>query len=46
MEMALVSSTIANDGIMMKPYIVKEVVNNKGITIDKKDPESLGRNYK
>lgn len=42
MEMALVSSTIANDGIMMKPYIVKEVVNNKGITIDKKDPESLG----
>ncbi|BDR68240.1 beta-lactamase [Clostridium tetani] len=42
MEMALVSSTIANDGVMMKPYIVKEIVNKKGIAIDKKKPEALG----
>lgn len=43
MEMALVSSTIANNGVMMKPYIVKEVVNKKGEVIDKKDPQSMGQ---
>lgn len=43
MEMALVSSTIANNGVMMKPYIVKEVVNKKGKVIEKKDTQSMGQ---
>lgn len=31
-------STIVNDGIMMKPMIVKEVIDSKGNTIEKKEP--------
>lgn len=42
MQMALVSSTIANEGVMMKPYIVKEIVNNKGVVINKKEPQAIG----
>lgn len=30
MQMALVASTIANNGIMMEPYLVDKVTNNKG----------------
>lgn len=30
MQMALVASTIANDGVMMEPYLVQEVLTTKG----------------
>lgn len=43
MEMALVASAVANDGIMMKPTLVKEVVNSKGETVREIKPEELGR---
>lgn len=42
MQMALVASTIANDGIMMRPYLVDEVISPKGETIRKIDPQSDG----
>lgn len=40
-QMALVASTIANDGTMMEPKIVKEVVNPEGKTIRKISPETI-----
>ena len=42
MEMALVAATVANDGVMMKPYLVKEVLNSKGQLIRTIPPESNG----
>jgi penicillin-binding protein A len=33
MQMALVASTIANDGVMMEPYLVKEVTKSDGTII-------------
>ncbi|PIH04372.1 peptidoglycan D,D-transpeptidase FtsI family protein [Clostridium combesii] len=42
MEMALVGATVANDGVMMKPYLVKEVLNSKGELIRTIPPESNG----
>ncbi len=35
-HMALVASTFANDGIMPKPYIVKEIQNPKGRVLERK----------
>lgn len=41
MAMALVTSAIANNGVMMKPYIVKEVKNPYGFKINEAKPEKL-----
>jgi peptidoglycan glycosyltransferase len=41
MHMALVASTIANNGVMMRPYIVKEVRDRYGITIATTKPKIL-----
>jgi peptidoglycan glycosyltransferase len=41
MEMALVASTIANDGIMMEPMLVKEILNSKGKSLEKLEPKRL-----
>lgn len=41
LHMALVTSAIANNGVMMKPYIVKEIKDKSGNTIDKAKPEEL-----
>jgi penicillin-binding protein A len=43
MQMALVASTIANDGTMMKPFIVKQVMDNKGKAVKNIEPESNGQ---
>jgi peptidoglycan glycosyltransferase len=40
---AMITAAIANDGIMMKPYVVDHVVNAEGATVKKYSPESLGR---
>lgn len=40
-EMALVAATIANDGVMMKPYLVKQVTNSKGDSIKSINPEKI-----
>lgn len=41
MEMALVASTIANDGTMMKPCLVKEVQSSKGEVLQTIKPEPI-----
>lgn len=41
MQMALVASTIANDGVMMKPFVVKDVVDSKGKSIKKTESKTL-----
>jgi penicillin-binding protein A len=41
-EMALVASTVANDGVMMKPYLVSQVLDNKGKPVKNIQPESNG----
>ena len=42
MEMALVASTVANDGIMMEPMLVKEILISKGKSLKKIAPKQLG----
>jgi peptidoglycan glycosyltransferase len=41
MEMALVASTVANDGVMMRPYIVSQVVKSNGETVKTISPASI-----
>jgi peptidoglycan glycosyltransferase len=43
MQMALVTSTIANNGVMMKPILVKDVLNSKGERIQKTKSSVLGQ---
>lgn len=43
MEMALVTATIANNGVMMKPHIVNEVLNSKGVSLKNISPEAIGQ---
>lgn len=43
MEMALVASTVADNGVMMKPYLVSQVVSSKGSVKKDTKPESLGQ---
>ena len=42
MEMALVASTVANNGIMMQPMLVKEILSSKGKSLEKIEPKELG----
>ncbi|KZL93283.1 peptidoglycan D,D-transpeptidase FtsI family protein [Clostridium magnum] len=43
LQMAMVTSTIANDGVMMKPHLVNEVLTSKGSSVKSIVPESLGQ---
>lgn len=43
MEMAIIASTIANNGVMMKPVLVKEVLKDKEKIIRRIMPESIGQ---
>jgi peptidoglycan glycosyltransferase len=43
LQMAMVSATIANGGLVMRPYVVERVVSPDGSTVTKTKPESLGR---
>jgi len=42
MEMALVVSAVANNGIMMEPMLVKEILSSKGKSLEKLQPKQLG----
>lgn len=42
-EMALVTAAIANNGSMMKPTLVKEVISSKGESIKTINAESIGQ---
>ena len=41
-HMALITAAIANGGTLMKPYLVSEIVNYKGVSIDKNLPSKYG----
>ncbi len=43
LQMALMVSTIANEGVMKKPYLVQKVVNSSGISVINGKSENLGR---
>lgn len=41
-HMALITAAIANGGTLMKPYLVNEIANYKGVSIDKNLPSKYG----
>ena len=43
LQMAEVTSTIANDGVMMKPHLVNEILTSKGQSVKAIEPEALGQ---
>lgn len=43
MHMALITSAIANNGVLMKPYLIDKVVNTSGDVVSSNDPESYKR---
>lgn len=43
MHMALITSAIANGGILMKPYLIDQVVNNDGEEVSKTEPSAYKR---
>jgi peptidoglycan glycosyltransferase len=43
MEMAMVVSTVANDGKLMEPMLVNEILSSKGTSIEKMQPKQLGQ---
>ena len=42
-HMALIASAIANNGTLMKPYLIDSVTNYTGTIIDKNTPEEYGK---
>lgn len=42
MQMAMIASTIANNGVMMQPYLVSNVLNSKGAVVKTTEPEAAG----
>lgn len=43
LQLITIYSTIANDGVMMRPYVVQRVVAKDGTVLDEQHPEELGR---
>ncbi|WP_039656556.1 peptidoglycan D,D-transpeptidase FtsI family protein [Clostridium tyrobutyricum] len=43
LQMAVVTSTIANDGVMMKPHLVTSVITSSGKLVKTISPESAGQ---
>ena len=43
LQMAMVAATIANGGVVMKPYVVEKVVAPDGSEVTKTKPDALGR---
>ncbi|HET8529061.1 MAG TPA: penicillin-binding protein 2 [Gaiellaceae bacterium] len=46
LQMAMVASTVANDGVVPKPYVVQKIVGPDGSTIRDTKPANLGRAIK
>ncbi|MDR2196556.1 MAG: FtsW/RodA/SpoVE family cell cycle protein [Coriobacteriales bacterium] len=42
LEMALVGAAVANEGVIMKPYLVERVVSAEGLTVSTTLPERFG----
>ncbi len=45
-QMAMLVATIANDGVLMRPYVVDRIVAPDGTIISRTKPEELGRAVK
>jgi peptidoglycan glycosyltransferase len=43
LQMAMISATIANGGVVMRPYVVEKVVAPDGSTVVRTKPDPLGR---
>lgn len=43
MHMALITSSIANGGVLMKPYLIDKVQNHAGDEVDTTEPEAYKR---
>jgi penicillin-binding protein A len=43
LQMAMVAAAIANDGVVMQPYLVDEMFDADGDTVAETQPEELGR---
>lgn len=43
MQMALMTSAVANNGVMQKPYLVSKVTNSLGITVESTRPQIMER---
>jgi peptidoglycan glycosyltransferase len=41
LQMAMIAAGIANDGTVMKPYLVNKITDAKGDTLDEADPEEF-----
>jgi penicillin-binding protein A len=46
LQMAMVASGIANNGVVMRPYVVARITDKNGKTIEKRRPQELGRAIK
>ena len=46
LQMAMVAATVANDGVVPRPYIVQKITGPDGSTIKKTSPRTLGRAIK
>ncbi|MEA2519623.1 MAG: penicillin-binding protein, partial [Chloroflexota bacterium] len=46
LQMAMVAAGVANNGVVMRPYVVGKVVDSKGKTVTTTHPQSLGRAIK
>lgn len=42
LQMAMVASTIANDGVLLRPHLVSEVIDSDGSMVDRIGPKVLG----
>jgi peptidoglycan glycosyltransferase len=42
-QMAIVVAAIANDGVVMRPYVVERIVSPSGDTVTRTKPDELGR---
>ena len=46
LQMAMVAATIANNGVVMRPYVVDSIVAPDGSTVVRTKPQELGRAVK
>lgn len=43
LQMAMVTAAIANDGVVMRPYLIEQTTSSTLEVLDRTDPEELGR---
>jgi peptidoglycan glycosyltransferase len=46
LQMAIVAATVANGGVVPKPFVVKRIVSHDGSTVRRTKPSNLGRAIK